>query len=87
MHNFKNAGLSKRFEVEEECKKVGGTGGQKAHAGPGGLRAAQAPQRGTGALPRWRSRGRSPLKQNECRVFPPAEIASPWSNFYMFSLF
>ena len=38
------------------------------------------PQQGTGAVPRWGSRGRSPRKQNRFEVFALAEIGSPKSN-------
>ena len=51
-----------------------GAEGPHARQGVWGRR---VPQRGTGAAPRWGSRGQGPLKQNECKVFPPAEIASP----------
>ena len=38
------------------------------------------PQRGTGAAPRWGSRGRSPREQNGFGVFTLAKTAFPDSN-------
>ena len=63
-----------------------GAGDSPGGEGPGGR---LGPQRGTGAAPRWRSRGRSPRKQNGFEVFALAEIGSPESNAnnpeYLFS--
>ena len=58
----------------------------RRHWGAGGLPRGEGsgghlgPQRGTGAAPRWGSRGQSPRKQNGFEVFALAEIGSSESN-------
>ena len=42
--------MSKRFKVEGECEKVGGTGGQRPPMLGGGSGGHWGPQQGTGAV-------------------------------------
>ena len=62
------SGLSKHFQVDGDKQKVDGTGCQR-HPHRQGIWGWHRPQRGTGAEPRWGSRGRSPQEQNEFGVF------------------
>ena len=54
-----------------------GVGDTSTGEGSGGR---PGPQRGTGAEPRWGSRGRSPREQNGFGVFTLAKTAFPESN-------
>ena len=74
------SGLSLRFEVGGEIVKVDGTGGRRPlHRR--GIWGRLGPQWGTGAEPRWGSRGRSPQKRNEFDLLTFTKIAFPQRNF------